>query len=252
MTEMEILTHAKSYIDKLANGINPISDLPVGEGDAVNNVRVSRCLFYVSEVLGKVIASGGVPTAPKPKLPPFFLTAEQATRFPYTDRAVTVSDIADKLNALAEPNTCRKITYAPIAHWLIGIGALEICTVEGKNLKRPTQRGLELGIKAEQRTSQNGEYTAVVYNRAAQQLIVDNLEAIAAAEAAKKERVKESAGKQGQPWSPEQDARLAELFRAGMSTVNIAVEMQRTPGAVSARLKHLGIDTDESNKYRMR
>ena len=55
MTEIEILRHAKSYIDKLAKGINPITDQAVNENDVVNNVRVSRCLFYVSDVLDKVI-----------------------------------------------------------------------------------------------------------------------------------------------------------------------------------------------------
>lgn len=153
MTEIEILEHAKSYIDKLANGIDPMTDMPVGEGDAVNNVRVSRCLFYVSDVLGKVIASGGIPAAPKPKKRPFFLTAEQLSRYPYADRAATVSEIADNLNALADAEQCLKMPYTHITGWLIGIGALELCTVEGKSVKRPTARGGELGIATEPRSS---------------------------------------------------------------------------------------------------
>lgn len=246
MTEIEILEHAKSYIDKLANGIDPMTDMPVGEGDAVNNVRVSRCLFYVSEVLGKVIASGDIPTAPKPKKRPFFLTAEQLSRYPYADRAITVSEIADNLNALADAEQCLKMPYTHITGWLIGIGALELCTVEGKSVKRPTARGGELGIATEQRTGRNGDYTVVVYNRAAQQFITDNLEAIEAAAYAEKEQRKEAAKSQGQPWSPEQDARLAELYRAGMSVINIAIELARTPGGIRARLKHLGLISDST------
>lgn len=244
MTEIEILEHAKSYIDKLANGIDPMTDMPVGEGDAVNNVRVSRCLFYVSEVLSKVIASGGIPTAPKPKKRPFFLTAEQLSRYPYADRAVTVSEIADNLNALADAEQCLKMPYTHITGWLVGIGALELCTVEGKSVKRPTARGGALGITTEQRTGRNGDYTVVVYSRAAQQFIADNLEAVEAAAHAEKEQRKEAAKIQGQPWSPEQDARLAELYRAGMSAINIAIELARTPGGIRARLKHLGLIGD--------
>ena len=60
MTDHEILCRAKTYIDKLANGIDPLTDEPVRENDIVNNVRISRCLFYVSGVLDKVI-SGDVP-----------------------------------------------------------------------------------------------------------------------------------------------------------------------------------------------
>ena len=55
MTELETLMRAKMYVDKLANGVNPLTDEPVLESDVVNNVRISRCLFYVSSVLSKVI-----------------------------------------------------------------------------------------------------------------------------------------------------------------------------------------------------
>ena len=51
MTELEKVAYAKTFIDKLANGINPIDDQPVAENDVINNVRLSRCFFYVSDVL---------------------------------------------------------------------------------------------------------------------------------------------------------------------------------------------------------
>ena len=47
MTELEKIVYAKTFIDKLANGINPINDTPIPEGDTVNNVRLSRCFFFV-------------------------------------------------------------------------------------------------------------------------------------------------------------------------------------------------------------
>ena len=55
MTELEKIAYAKSFIDKLANGINPIDDQPVAEYDVVNNVRLTRCFFYVSGILQKEI-----------------------------------------------------------------------------------------------------------------------------------------------------------------------------------------------------
>lgn len=56
MTELEKMQRAKMYIDKLANGINPIDDKQVSDEDAINNVRISRCLFYVSDILEQVIS----------------------------------------------------------------------------------------------------------------------------------------------------------------------------------------------------
>ena len=60
MTELEIMQHAKGYLDKLARGIDPITDREAPEDDVINNVRVSRCLFYVSDVLRQVIENGGI------------------------------------------------------------------------------------------------------------------------------------------------------------------------------------------------
>ena len=47
-TELEIMAHAKTYLDKLAGGINPLSDEPLPETDVVRQERISRCLSYVS------------------------------------------------------------------------------------------------------------------------------------------------------------------------------------------------------------
>ena len=60
MTELEKIERARMYIDKLANGINPIDDTVVPDGDIINNVRLSRCLFFVSDVLRQVIENGGM------------------------------------------------------------------------------------------------------------------------------------------------------------------------------------------------
>lgn len=59
MTETEKLQRAKMYIDKLANGINPIDDADVPENDTINDIRLSRCLFYVSDILRQAIENGG-------------------------------------------------------------------------------------------------------------------------------------------------------------------------------------------------
>ena len=42
---------AIDWIKKLANGINPIDGSYLADNDIVNNVHISRCLFYVAELL---------------------------------------------------------------------------------------------------------------------------------------------------------------------------------------------------------
>ena len=60
MTEVEKIEYAKLYIEKLANGINPLTGQAVPDTDLINNVRISRCLFYVSDILRQVVERGGV------------------------------------------------------------------------------------------------------------------------------------------------------------------------------------------------
>ena len=42
---------AKDWIFQLANGINPIDGTDLSDTDIVNNVHISRCLFYVADVM---------------------------------------------------------------------------------------------------------------------------------------------------------------------------------------------------------
>lgn len=60
MTELETLERARMYMEKLANGINPIDGVPAPDEDVINNVRLSRCFFYVADVLRQVIDNGGI------------------------------------------------------------------------------------------------------------------------------------------------------------------------------------------------
>ena len=43
MTELETMQRAKMYLDKLTQGIDPITDQPIPAGDSLNNPRLSRC-----------------------------------------------------------------------------------------------------------------------------------------------------------------------------------------------------------------
>jgi hypothetical protein len=53
MEEKDKLALAQEWIRKLANGINPLNGNAVKEDDVVNNVHISRCLFYVADVMEK-------------------------------------------------------------------------------------------------------------------------------------------------------------------------------------------------------
>ena len=178
MTELETLQRAKMYMDKLANGINPIDDTAIPEDEIVNNVRLSRCFFYVSNVLQKVIDEEN---APKKKTSvkkiPYAITQEQKAEVLISDQPVGISEIAGRLNVHIDPEVSKKLSYGTLTKWLLEIGMLEMAlTADGTQKKRPTQQGVQIGITVEDRIGSKGPYQAVVYNRTAQQFIVDNLE----------------------------------------------------------------------------
>ena len=55
-----LMERAKKYTEKLANGVNPLDGTDIPEDDIVNNERISRCLFYVSDILRQLIEDGKV------------------------------------------------------------------------------------------------------------------------------------------------------------------------------------------------
>lgn len=177
MTESEKIAYAKSFIDKLANGINPIDNTPVKEDDVVNNVRISRCLFYVSDILRQVVENGGVSKTAK-HLVPFSISSEQLLNFSYSDVPIAISENAKRINALINTDVMRKITYKDLTNWLLSVNLLIEETYGDKKIKRPTPQGNEMGITTEVRTGQKGTYAVILYNKSAQQFIIDNLESV--------------------------------------------------------------------------
>ena len=186
MTELEKIAYAKSFIDKLANGINPLDDTAIPDGDIAKNVRLSRCFFYVSDILRQVYENGGV-TKPKrtPKIP-FSVTLEQLEKFEYSAEPIAVSEIAKRIYAMAGNENMEKVSYRQINQWLLNIGMLYLHDFGGKKpVKRPTEEGNQIGITVETRMGRYGEYQVVLYNEDAQRFILDNLEAVAATETKK-------------------------------------------------------------------
>ena len=177
MTDLEMLERAKMYIEKMANGVNPLTDVVIDDDDFINNVRISRCLFYVSGVLEKVIDAGGEVSRSKVKKSAFSINSSNLAKFNYSDVPIALSVIADKINELVDTSKMKKLTYKTLASWLMLQGFLEVVSDDNrKTRKNPTAKGRNLGISTVQKTSQQGEtYYVVVYNLEAQHFIVDNM-----------------------------------------------------------------------------
>lgn len=238
MTELEIMRRAKEYLDKLANGVNPITGREVPEYDTINNVHISRCLFYASGILQQVIDNGGTVSASTKAntLMPFSLSFEDRSRYAFGEWPLSVSQIAQRINELADLSVMKKLKTTSITAFLVQSGLLaEEKGPDGHTNKRPTAEGRRLGISTIVRSGQYGEYTAVVYDREAQQFILDNLDAVIAINTVPPHE------NQGKPWAHEDDDWLRHAARSGADIREMSAHLKRSRKAIRARLEKLNL-----------
>lgn len=174
---IELLKHAKDYIEKMANGINPLTNERVSDNDLINNIKISRCLFYVNNILGEVISNGGVVNK-NPKKNPFNITKEEISKYKYSDEDLTISKIVKKINELRTNENMTKLKATDVCNWLISVGLMIEGTLYDKKVKRPTEKGKLIGMYVEHRIGTTMGYDVILYKRGAQKFIIDNIEKI--------------------------------------------------------------------------
>ena len=177
MTELEIMQRAKVYMEKLAQGIDPISDQEIPEDSVLNNVRLARCFFYVSGVLDQVIANGGkVAHTPQKD---FSITDEELRRINPSQEPIRITQFVELvMNAINDADR-KRLKTTTITSWLIEKGFMsKQADADGKTKRLPTAMGEQIGLTVKLREGQYGTYQAVYYSAEAQQFILDHLQEI--------------------------------------------------------------------------
>ena len=166
---------AKDWIFQLANGINPIDGTDLSDTVIVNNVHISRCLFYVADVMDFAIRK--MRKESKDEKIEFNMDAESLSKV-YIAEKTSISDFVSEINKVI-PENMKGISNKTIITWLVDNGYLKIIvTDKGAKIKRPTEAGQSIGIFTEQKEGHNGPYVAVLYDANAQNFILNNISAI--------------------------------------------------------------------------
>lgn len=161
---------AKEWISKLANGINPLNGTAIKDGDIVNDVHISRCLFYVSELIDSAINSD---TKVK-KSKNFSISAENIAEV-YISGKTGIAAFVREINKVL-PEDSKTVSTNKVLDWLSDNGFVtEVINEEGRRTRRPTETGNSIGITTETRIGTTGPYTSVVYDENAQRLILQNI-----------------------------------------------------------------------------
>lgn len=177
MVDVEKLNSAKIWIEKLANGVNPLNDELVKDDDLINNVHISRCLFYVVELLGEIKTGTSVERKYRKA---FFLSTTDAVNIPIT-MPNGIANFAKLVNGYI-PEDMKPLSAAMVIKWLRNEGLMqEVHKEDGHKTNLPTEKGNSIGITTEvQRNPEGREYQRVVYSVDAQRFILNNIESIAA------------------------------------------------------------------------
>ena len=95
---------AKDWIFQLANGINPIDGTGLSDTDIVNNVHISRCLFYVADVMDFAIRK--MRKESKDEKIEFNIDAESLSKV-YIEEKTSISDFVSEINKVIPENMKR-------------------------------------------------------------------------------------------------------------------------------------------------
>ena len=102
----------------------------------------------------------------------FFLTKEQAEKFPYQE-SYFAAELAQQMNAPREEGKVKKISGAEIFRRMQAQGYAREERMDGKWLKVITREGEDFGLRLGLRTSRTGtEYEDLCYGEQAQREIV--------------------------------------------------------------------------------
>ena len=252
MTELDILRHAKGYLEKLAEGIDPLTGELVPSDDVVRKERIIKCLTYVSGVLAQVISKGGpeaLPAQAQPRLPAFAISKEALAQVPISEAPVTITEFGKAVNAQIDQTQIEKLKTGSLLEYLDRHGFLEMQPLpNGKSTRRPTQIGQQLGIGLEERQGPEGAYTATVYGGKAQRFLLKHMDEIVEINTAKYHETVDTGALQGTAWTREQEAQLRDLHQRGLSLAEIARAMQRSTSGIQARMKRLGLLNTKENE----
>ena len=165
--DKEKLRVAIEWVNKLANGVNPIDGRLVHQEDIINNIHISRCLFYVADILENIGAK-------KQYGLEFRLTQEGASKVCITD-ATGITMFVREVNKVI-PENMKPLSAIQVTEWLVSVGYLEERERnDGKKYKIPTELGTSIGITTKWKEGRQGGYLAVSYDANAQKFILENL-----------------------------------------------------------------------------
>jgi hypothetical protein len=175
--EKEKLIRAREILQKMADGINPLSGEKIEDGSFLHDPRIIRCLHFVQEVLYSAIAGNlmkGTGKALK-----FSITTEEKNQVEFPHNRIGVNEFAKCVNQVIDIHRSKKLTGTELNKQLKKMGILgEEILEAGKTRTVLTAISKEYGIETEKRNYSGNEYEMILFNDEGKKYLLDNLERI--------------------------------------------------------------------------
>lgn len=193
MEKLQVIQRAKSYMDMLSNGIDPISGELVKNDSTFQQERLQKCFSFVSEILDEIIKTNGIVTLPATefshgyeavkKKSVFSLNQQQRNSIRVTNNPIIPSAFIKNINSVVDSDNMEKLSLTTINKWLLKQGYLtesKVPTVINKNVKTVTPLSTQIGVIEQTVVDpKTGEAkTQLLFSRQAQEFILDNIESI--------------------------------------------------------------------------
>lgn len=178
MNNKDKLEKAIIYVERIANGYNPVNNTPIEYDSILNNPNVIRCMYFIKDILKEVQSNNGV-IGKKIKIQKEPFNFKILEKFQYIeDKSIT--KIIKQINEYNENPNMEHINCKKIIAWLKDNNYLINNTIDELGIKGTvvTEKGKQIGMYNKVRTVNDRTYLAVIYNKNAQEFIIHNLEYI--------------------------------------------------------------------------
>jgi len=183
--EIAKLQKAKSYLEALLSLTDPVTGESIA--DSVIEKREIRALFrFLTKALDELIENGGEAVQILKPLA-FDVTAVKTSEVPVSDKPVTLSTFTSRINKQVDAEKMKRLGAAQISKWLIGAGyvsAEQVSVVRQETQLSATAEAERIGIvnRVEVDKTTGEVNTKLVFTKAAQIYLLQNLEKIVSSE----------------------------------------------------------------------
>ena len=174
--DLEKLESAITYVERIADGKNPVNNTIADSDDVMNDPIIIRSMFFIKDVLVELKNNNGIIGKSKGSKKKEF-PIETLSDFQYVE-VKTITRLAAQLNSGIDETVYKKLSYRTITDWLKRNGYLIETedTKLGKKVTLTTEKAQAVGITHSLQTSMSGNsYYRVEYDKTGQEFVVQNL-----------------------------------------------------------------------------